>query len=65
MKLSLVNALNQNVGVTQNVNANSLQQETINSLGRYVMLSFTYSLSKIANPISNKSNNRRMIMGGL
>lgn len=65
MKLSLVNALNQNVGATQAVNANSLQQETINSLGRYVMLSFTYSLSKIANPITNKGNNRRMIMGGM
>jgi hypothetical protein len=63
LKLSVVNALNQNVGVTQNANANSLQQETIQSLGRYAMLSFTYSLSQISNPIQNKQNTRRMMFG--
>lgn len=65
LKLALVNALNQNTGVTQTANANSLQQETINSLGRYLMLSFTYSLNKLSNPASGKNNMRRMMFGGM
>lgn len=65
LKLALVNALNQNTGVTQTANANSLQQETINSLGRYLMLSFTYSLNKLSNPTSGRNNMRRMMFGGM
>ncbi len=43
VKLRGVNLLNQNTGISQNIFGNTIQQEFINSLGRYVMLSFTYS----------------------
>jgi len=62
LKLAVVNALNQNVGVSQTATANALQQETTNSLGRYFMLSFTYSLSKISKPTTNRGGNRFMMV---
>lgn len=43
--------LNRNQGINQSSDLNFIEEERITSLGRYVMLSFTYNLSKIgANP---------------
>ena len=45
LKLVAFDLLNQNIGVDQTSAANYLQEERVNSLGRYFLLSFTYSLS--------------------
>jgi len=44
-KLSVFDILNQNLGVSQTTNLNYIQEQQIQSLGRYVMLAFTYNLS--------------------
>ena len=44
-KFSVFDLLNQNVGVTQTTNLNYIQEQQIQSLGRYFMLAFTYKLS--------------------
>ncbi len=54
IKLSGVNLLNQNTGISQNVFANTIQQEFTNSLGRYLMLSFTYSFRDAKKPEMKK-----------
>jgi hypothetical protein len=46
LKLSGYNLLNQDLGVTQRVDVNYLEQQVTNSLGRYFLLSFTYSLNQ-------------------
>ncbi len=63
LKFSVVNLLDRNLGVTQNAGANYIQQERISSLGRFFMLSFTYSLSKISKPTERKGM-QRIMMGG-
>ncbi|MCP3931430.1 MAG: TonB-dependent receptor [Bacteroidetes bacterium] len=45
LKLSAVDLLNQNIGINRSSNLNYIQDERIRSLGRYFLLSFTYSLS--------------------
>jgi outer membrane beta-barrel protein len=45
LKLAAVDILNQGVGIDRNSTLNYIEDTRINSLGRYVMLSFTYSLS--------------------
>jgi hypothetical protein len=44
-KLSVFDLLNQNVGVNQTTNLNYIQEQQIQSLGRYFMFSLTYKLS--------------------
>jgi hypothetical protein len=63
IKFSVVNILDRNLGITQSAGVNYLQQERIVSLGRYMMVSFTYSLSKVSR---KKNPMQRMIsiMGG-
>jgi hypothetical protein len=51
LKLSVNNLFDKALGVSQTSNLNYLQRETTNSLGRYFMLSFTYSLNKQLNPM--------------
>lgn len=58
VKLKGSNLLNQNTGISQNVNSNSIQQEFINSLGRYIMLSFTYSFRDTKKPNLPASNRK-------
>lgn len=43
LKLSGINLLNTNLGVTQNANMNYVERQVANSLGRYYMLSLTYA----------------------
>jgi outer membrane receptor protein involved in Fe transport len=51
IKLGVNNLLDQSLGVTQTATSNYYQQETINNLGRYYMVSFTYALNKQLNPM--------------
>ncbi len=46
LRLTGYNLLNQDLGVTQSVDANYLQRQVTNSLGRYFLLTFTYSLNR-------------------
>ncbi len=49
LRFSGFNVLDREMGVTQSVNANYLEQLVSNSLGRYFLLSFTYSLNRSLN----------------
>ncbi len=65
IKLAVVNLLDKSLGVTQTANNNYVERQVMNSLGRYVMLSFTYALNKQLNPLAGMGNRRgggRMMM---
>jgi len=49
LSLNVVDMLNKNLGVTQRTDLNFIEQERIRSLGRYFLLSFTYSLKVFKN----------------
>jgi hypothetical protein len=51
LKLSAVNLLDRNVGVNQRADVNYVERETLNNLGRYVMLTFVYTINKHLNPM--------------
>ncbi|MFM9986248.1 MAG: outer membrane beta-barrel protein [Flavobacteriales bacterium] len=51
LKFGVNNLLDKNLSVSQTATANYLQQQVSNNLGRYFMLSFTYSLNKQLNPM--------------
>ena len=53
LKLSANNLLDRNTGINQTANALYIERETLNSLGQYFMLSFTYSINKHLNPMGN------------
>ncbi|RYG51495.1 MAG: hypothetical protein EOO01_08405, partial [Chitinophagaceae bacterium] len=46
LKLSVNDILNRNVGVSRNSNQNYIEDSRVNTLRRFALLSFTYSLSK-------------------
>lgn len=48
LKLSAIDLLNRNVGINRTSSFNYIQDEHVQTLGRYFLLSFTYSLSKFA-----------------
>lgn len=54
LKLSALNMLDEDLGINQTANINYVERETLNSLGRYFMLSFTYSINKHLNPMANR-----------
>lgn len=54
LKLSAINLLNTNIGVSQQGNMNYLERQVANSLGRYYMVSLTYALNKQLNPMNGK-----------
>jgi Outer membrane protein beta-barrel family/CarboxypepD_reg-like domain len=63
LRLGVVNLLDQSLSVSQNSSVNYLEQTTYNNLGRYYMISFTYSLNKQLNPMGNRPRGgMRMIM---
>lgn len=49
LKLSVFNLLDQDLGVTQTAATNYYERSITNSLGRYFLLSFTYSLNRQLN----------------
>lgn len=51
LKVGVVNALDKSLSVSQSASVNYLEQTTYNNLGRYYMVSFTYSLNKQLNPM--------------
>lgn len=51
LKIGVNNLLDESLGVTQTASDNYLQQETMNNLGRYYMVSFTYAINKHLNPM--------------
>lgn len=53
LKIAVNNMLDQSLGISQQADVNFLQQTVVNNLGRFVMLSFTYSLNKALNPANN------------
>ncbi len=49
LRLTGFNLLNQDLGVSQRVDANYLERQVTNSLGTYFLLTFTYSLNRSLN----------------
>jgi hypothetical protein len=67
IKVGVNNLLNRSLSVTQSASTNYLQQQTTNNLGRFFMVSFTYSLNKQLNPMGGMrkgGRGNRMIIGG-
>lgn len=55
IRLSIYDALNQNLGFYQGANGISLTETTTQALGRYVMLGFTYNIRGIKSDVRNDS----------
>ncbi|HNR75367.1 MAG TPA: TonB-dependent receptor, partial [Cyclobacteriaceae bacterium] len=51
IKVGVNNLLDQSNSVTQSTGENYVQQQVMNNLGRYYMVSFTYALNKHLNPM--------------
>lgn len=63
LKFGVNNILDQSNSVTQTTGENYLQQQTMNNLGRFYMVSFTYALNKHLNPMgAGGRRGPRMIM---
>ena len=57
LKLSVVDLLNKNIGISRHAEVNYVQDERTRSLGRYFLMSFTYSLrGKSAGGMSGQRN---------
>lgn len=54
IKFGVVNMLDRSFSVSQQSSVNYLETTTYNNLGRYFMVSFTYSLNKQLNPMGNR-----------
>ena len=50
LQLSAFDLLNQNLGIRRNSDLNYLEEVQTRTIGRYVMLSFSYNLSKLGGP---------------
>ncbi|MBL0153828.1 MAG: hypothetical protein IPP93_10180 [Chitinophagaceae bacterium] len=61
MKLAVRDLLNKNIGITRNTNNNYIEDSRVNTLRRYFMLSFTYSLSKTGLNNAGASGGMRII----
>jgi Outer membrane protein beta-barrel family len=66
LKLSVNNLLDRKLGVTQSANTLYFERQTMNSLGRYFMLTFTYAINRHLNPMGGgrRGGGQRMIMMG-
>lgn len=61
LKFSVNNLLDKALGVNQMTSLNYLEQQTTNSLGRYFMISFIYSLNKQLNPMGMRRGGVRIL----
>jgi hypothetical protein len=52
IRISVNNVLDKNIGITQQADINYFERTVSNSLGRYLMISFIYSINKHLNPMS-------------
>lgn len=64
IKVGVNNVLDRNLGVTQSANNNYFERQTMNSLGRYYMVSFTYAINRHLNPMGGGRRGQRMMMIG-
>lgn len=62
LRLGVVNLFDKSLSVSQQSSVNYLEQTTYNNLGRYYMVSFTYSLNKQLNPMGARGGGRAMRM---
>jgi hypothetical protein len=51
IRVGVSNLFDKSLGITQTAAQNYIQQERLNNLGRYFMVSFTYALNKQLNPM--------------
>lgn len=51
IKLAVNNLLDKRVGVSQSANTFYFERQTMNSLGRYYMVTFTYAINRYLNPM--------------
>ncbi|WP_066839286.1 outer membrane beta-barrel protein [Rufibacter ruber] len=61
LRLVAVNLLDKNMGINQTASANYVQRETMNSLGQYFLLQFTYTLNKHLNPMGSRGGGIRIL----
>jgi outer membrane receptor protein involved in Fe transport len=61
IKLSVQNLLDRDAWVSQDASVNFYQKQTTNLLGRYVMLSFQYSLNKFLDPANAAGRGMRVM----
>jgi hypothetical protein len=61
LKLSMINALDRNLGVTQEANVNFIETTRTNNLGRIYMVSFIYSLNKHLDMMNQRGPNQRIM----
>jgi hypothetical protein len=61
IKLSATDLLNRNTGITRSTNQNYIEDREINTLKRYFLLSFTYSLSKSGLNANSNSGGMRIM----
>lgn len=61
IKLSVINALDRDLGVTQEANVNFVETTTTNNLGRIYMVSFIYSLNKHLDVMNQRGPNQRIM----
>ena len=65
IRVGVSNLFDKSLGVTQTAAQNYIQQERLNNLGRYFMVSFTYALNKALNPMGGggrRPGGMRMMM---
>jgi hypothetical protein len=60
LKFSINDLLNQNIGISRSANQNYIEDSRVNSLRRFFLLSFTYSLTKTG--LNNEGNGGGMKM---
>jgi hypothetical protein len=60
IKFAVNNLLDKALGVNQTASINYLERQVTNSLGRYFMVSFTYSLNKQLNPMGMRRGGAMM-----
>ena len=61
VRISASNLLDKALGVNQTSSVNYVERVTSNSLGRYFMVSFIYSLNKQLNPMEGRRGGPRMM----